>query len=709
MKIYHKRIDHQPACARPRLHRCACALAAAHVLAAALPAAAQQQRSTTMPVIEVMAEKRSARLAEVPMSISAKTGEELADAETASVTELSRSVPNLHIFSWGGRRDTNIFIRGIGPGLFTEPTVGFYVDGVNYLGNGMFDLDFLDIERIEVLRGPQGVLYGGNSLGGVINVVTCKPGNASEGKVALQFDDRGAASLKAMAATPLIKDELFWSLALGGSHADGYVRSGLTGNKLNTHEDYTLRTKLRWVPNSKLELNWIVDAEHFNGGSYTYGPLDEMRRDRYTTQTVLGGVDRRESAGTSVQLKWSGDSVDLTSVTGWRDWRSVNGIHQQSSSYGFYKSNARENQTQLTQEVRLASKGPGPLAWLAGLYAYDTRAESGSLGEVDYTGAVMGGPYYDRLRYHKDGSGYALFGQASYQLTPALSVTAGLRMDDETRKIDAWSQRETMGVAYPVKEQMSFHQWLPKGSVSYAPAPGALWYASVARGYRAGGYDTIYLDRDKPSFQSEQSTSYEAGYKGTFWERRADFSVAVFRIDLSNQQVQRVIPSARAFNIVTDNAGKGRSTGAEAELRMSPAPGWLVGVGAGYTRTEFIEYQYDQSTDYAGRHFPFAPTFSGNLSLQNRRPLGGNLSLFTRADLQYTGKHYFDAANTLKQDGYALLNLKMGVEAEKWDAYLWVKNAGNKFYSSAITQQGVTPLAEVGPPRLVGATLTLRF
>lgn len=682
------------------------------VALAILPSLAWAQASVdpvTLPAIEITAEKRSARAQDVAVSLSVKTSADLEDAEIRSLAELSSLVPNLNLFSWGGRRDTNVFIRGIGPGLFTEPTVGFYVDGVNYLGNGLFDLDLLDIERIEVLRGPQGTLYGGNSLAGVINIVTRPPADTPQGKLSVQADDRATRGVKGVLDVPLIADTLAWNLAFAGTEGDGYVKSGITGKKLNAREDYSLRSKLRWTASPRLTLNWSLDAESFSGGSYTYGPLEDMKRDRYTSTTVLSGNDQRESLGSALHIRWAGDDVDLTSVTSWRDWRSNNRIDQLSASYGFYDSHSRDTLTQLTQELRLASKGEPTLGWLAGLYAYDTTTRSRSVSNADYTGVVLGGPITDRYAYNKDSFGYALFGQINYRLTDTLTLSGGLRMDDETRKLDAQVNRQSMGTDYPLQGRLSFRKWLPKATLSYAPAKNTLWYGTVAKGYRAGGFDTLYLDRERPTFRPEESTSYELGYKASWFEQRAEFSAALFQTDLKDQQVQRIIPGATAFNVVTDNAGRGRSRGLEAEIRALPARGWMLSAGAAYTQTRFLQYQFDQATDYAGNRFPFAPQFSANLALQHRRPLNDALYVLARVDLQYKGKHYFNAANTLKQDAYTLVNLKLGVEAQRWDAYLWVKNLTNRFYATVISQQGLVPLAEIGSPRTIGATLTLRY
>ncbi len=361
-----------------------------------------------LPKIVVNAEKRESDLQAVPSSITAKTEQDIEDSNITSVTELSQYTPNLHIFTWGGRRDTNIFVRGIGPGLFTDPTVGFYVDGVNYTNNGAFDMDLLDIERIEVLRGPQGTLYGGNSLAGVVNITTKKPSNETEGKFSLTADDLSRKRLAANINTPLKKDELFFGFSFSGVKNDGYIDNiSQSFEDFGQRDDITAKTKLRWTPNDQLETIFVVDYENFDGDSYAFGPTAQIRTNPDEINHDFRGVDDRDSIGTSLTVNWKGN-IDFTSITSWRDWENINSADQDgtSTAASTFHSFSDEKQEQFSQELRWSANNSN-LSWLGGLYAYDSDFETNSVN-------TFAGGATSPSDATRDNSGYALFGQVDF-------------------------------------------------------------------------------------------------------------------------------------------------------------------------------------------------------------------------------------------------------------------------------------------------------
>ncbi len=683
----------------------------------ALPAIASETTSTSsdqLDVITVTAEKRASNILDVPSSITALTADELQDAEIVSITELSHQVPNLHIFTWGGRRDSNVFIRGIGPGLFTEPTVGFYVDGVNYTSGGMFDMDLLDIERVEVLRGPQGTLYGGNSLAGIINITTKKPGDYLEGKASLSADSLSRRKFSGTFNTPIIEDQLSLSLALSALQSDGHIQNIYLNEKADEREDITGRLKLRWLPTENLETLLTLDLEHFRGGSYAMGPAAEIEANPDQVNHDFKGVDDRDSLGASLVVNWSGETVDFTSVSGWRDWRNINTADQDGGSNPQFVNHSKsdEKQWQISQELRLASNSADRFHWLTGLYGYQSKQQNHSANIMDYTIYGYGGPYTNISTPVKENSGYAAFGQLDTEITDQLTLTLGLRWDHEKRNVDTTLDNE-FGASGRIVDQKSFNELLPKISLAYRTAQDDLIYATAAKGYRAGGFDILYPDLSNPSYDSESSINYELGYKATFLDNRLSLSAAAFIIDIKDQQVQQLVPGGL---IVTDNAGKSRSQGLELETRFVPAQGWIVSMGGGYTDAEYKDYKNQVQNgntltpvDYSGNKMPFAPEFTANVSVQNRQPITDSLNLFTRIDGQYIGEHYFDAPNKFRQDPYNLVNLKLGVESESWDAYIWMKNALDDYYSKVTFDMGAGVTSEAGDPRSFGVTVNARF
>lgn len=664
-------------------------------------------------VITVTAEKRDASLMEVPSSISAKTSQELQDAEVVSITDLGQQVPNLHIFTWGGRRDNNLFIRGVGPGLFTDPTVGFYVDGVSYSGNGMFDMDLADIERVEVLRGPQGTLYGGNSLAGIINIITKKPGDFSEGSVRATVDDLGRKKLSGSFSAPLIENTLYFGAAASTQQDDGHLTNIYNNQDFGERDDTSGRFKLRWTPNERWETNLVIDAERFRGDSYAMGNADAIKNNPDQINHNYHGIDDRDSIGVSLSVEWQGDTVNVTSITGWRDWESINSADQDTGTMAGYVFHqyTEEEQKQLSQELRISSNTDSDLQWIGGLYAYQTDFTVDAFSDIDYSAFGWGGPYVDTIDTEKDNSGYAVFGQLDYSITDQITLTAGLRLDKETRESNQYRNNQSQGEVVSVVGKMRFDEWLPKIGLSYQHQDGSLTYGSVSKGYRAGGFDHLYPDQNNPTYDSETSINYELGHKTYALDGRLSLSAALFWIDIKDQQIQQLIASTN--KIVTDNAGEGRSYGLELETLYKPTPNWLLSLGVSTTHAEFKEYASCSFTDPSiscnGNKMTYTPDFTINAAAQNRYPLNEQFDLFTRVDIQHIDNYFFDAQNTFEQDAYQLVNLKFGVEAENWQIYAWAKNALDEYYSSTEFDFGAGHTAEAGDPRSIGITLSAQF
>ncbi|CZF82430.1 TonB-dependent receptor [Grimontia marina] len=665
-----------------------------------------------LEVITVTADKRSANKMDVPSSLSVQTDQDLKDAQITSIQELGQHIPNLHIFTWGGSRESNIFIRGIGPGLFTDPTVGFYVDGVNYTNNGMFDLDLIDIERIEVLRGPQGTLYGGNSLAGIINVVTNKPDNFTEGRVSFSADSLNERKLNATVYTPIIEDELFAGLSLAGIQSDGHIENVFDGSDYGKKDDLFARTSLRWIPSDSLEANFVIDYQRLRDDSYALGLAEFIKNNPEKINNDFKGIDNRDSVGISLAVTKNFDAFDFTSITGWRDWENKSSADQDANSNPLYvfHSKSDEKQKQLSQELRWNSTTSTELKWLGGLYAYTSEYRVIGKNNVDYTAFGYGGPYVDMSNVKKDNSGYAAFGQLDYNITPNITLTAGLRLDREKRKanINSNNQSTTSVVVNGTKD---FDVWLPKAGASYSFTDGSLLYTSVSRGYRAGGFDHLYPSQEDPVYDEETSTNYEIGFKTTQLDNKLDLSAAIFLIDIKDQQVQQLIQSTN--QVLTDNAGRGRSQGIEIEARYIPANNWFIELGGSFTNAEYKKYEncdlLGSAGNCDGKKMVNTPNVTANLAVQYKKPLTHSLDLFTRVDAMHIGKYYFNSLNTLKQDPYQLINAKLGIEASSWDAYFWVKNALDENYSTVEYDFGTGPTAEAADPRSFGMTLTAYY
>ena len=367
----------------------------------------------------------------------------------------------------------------------------------------------------------------------------------------------------------------------------------------------------------------------------------------------------------------------------------------------------------------------GPLKWLGGLYLYKKHQDHTL--DLNYgQGAADMGMVPMAMTNAADSDiktyGYAVFGQATYTLFDKLDLTAGLRYEYEKNKLDYASDYLAGGMVVPgmssdIRGRKHDDVFLPKAQIAYRWTPDFMTYAGVSRGYRSGGFNTSFLDVSDLAFDPEYSWNYEVGFKSSWFNNRVNFNTSLFYIDLSDQQVTQVLPTA---NTVIRNAGKSRSMGFEVEASALITEGLLFEGSFGYTDAKYRRYSDKVSgMDYAGNRTPLAPEYTYNLALQYSLPLLESFDFFhkedsltwiTRAELQGVGKFYWNDANTLKQDPYELVNLRTGLETDNYSITFWAKNVFDKKYNCvAFAFSGSSALAQVGAPRSFGVTFRADF
>ena len=633
-------------------------LAAVLLSAWSLPAGAEETYKLD-PVL-VTAEKRTENVQDVPVSVTAISGQQIKDSGIRSIQDVARQVPNLFIANWGFRGNSYAFIRGIGA-VNNDPAIGFYVDDVNYMDSRVVDTNLFDIERIEVLRGPQGTLYGRNSLGGVVNIVTKKPDNEFHYGLEQTVGNENLYETTLYMRAPLIKDKLFFGVSGTSEQMDGYNTNDFLDKKVDRRRGLNGRMQLRWMPTDKLDVTANVDGEKVNDGVFPLTDMDQADKNPHHVSYNYEGRDKRDTLGSSLRVAYDAPWFKVTSITAYRGYNDVTRNDQDFTPYDLITAKEDIKDRQFTQEFRFASpEGSGPLKWLGGLYLYK---------KLDYTSDYLAGGM----------------------------VVPGMSSDIRGRKHD--------------------DVFLPKAQIAYRWTPDFMTYAGVSRGYRSGGFNTSFLDVSDLAFDPEYSWNYEVGFKSSWFNNRVNFNTSLFYIDLSDQQVTQVLPTA---NTVIRNAGKSRSMGFEVEASALITEGLLFEGSFGYTDAKYRRYSDKVSgMDYAGNRTPLAPEYTYNLALQYSLPLLESFDFFhkedsltwiTRAELQGVGKFYWNDANTLKQDPYELVNLRTGLETDNYSITFWAKNVFDKKYNCvAFAFSGSSALAQVGAPRSVGVTFRADF
>ena len=670
-----------------------------------------QDETLSLAPLTVTAEKKTQDAQDVASSLTAFSDTDIQDAGITTIQDLSNVVPNLYIANWGIRGTSYVFIRGIGA-INNEPAVGFYIDDVGYMDSRAFDTNLFDIERIEVLRGPQGTLYGRNSLAGVVNIVTQKPDNETVAGMTYTAGNYSLHQGSVYLRTPVADDRLFLGLSAGMESRDGYTDNTYLGEDVDDHDALNGRLNLRWTPSEKLDVSLMVDGEHMDDGAFPLGNLYSLRENPHDIAYDYKGDYERDVFGTSLRAACDTSWGRITSITAFRTFEDSASNDQDFTVYPLYTARETIDDDQFTQEIRLASPDDGrDLEWLVGLYGFNK--EKDHFLNLNYAaGVVLPDAAVDQdadsdLSVH----GGALFGQATYTLFEKLGLSAGLRYDYEKSEIDHLTTLSSGGSVFSstaVDDSEENDAWLPKVQMTYHYTPDLMTYAGVSRGYRSGGFNTAYGDASDIKFESEFTWNYEMGCKSSWFNNRLHVNTSIFFIEIKDQQIVQLLPSA---DTMIKNAGKSQSTGFEIETKARLYKGLTLEAGFGYADSEFKDHQDTLAgTDYKGNKTPMAPEYTYNLALQYNKAVSDRWDIFFRTELNGIGSFYWDDANTLKQDAYQLVNMSLGLESEKVDIVLWARNLFDEAYESvAFEFPGSDPIGQSGDPLTMGITVRFRF
>jgi iron complex outermembrane receptor protein len=674
-------------------------------------AAAQENAATQLPTVVVTAQKREENVQKVPMSITVVTDEAIHDSGVKDTSELMRYIPNAFVRDAGNYHQVNI--RGVGGftnGLHSP--VGLYVDDVNLPNVFMQNPELFDVERVEVLKGPQGALYGRNSESGVINIVTRQPDNELRGRISTEYNAydtshglSSGARIGAAASGPLKQDTLYLGLSGKWDYTGGFVKNSYDDDdRATSFNDFIGRGTLRWTPDPRWDVRFTLDGssneDGMGYGRYLAGPS------RTAPGTINADEDSdrlRRANGQTLRVAYADDDLAFTSITGRQYFDDRYGIDMDMTPASVMIGDNKSTNQLLSQEFRLASApGAGPIEWLTGVYAYK---EDMDVKAVYRYPAFLGAQSRDT---DIDIQGGALFGQATYTLFDRLRLTGGLRYDYIDMHADQTYDSTLFGVTHArYSAGSNGAELLPRVSVAYDLTANVMPYATVSRGYLAGGFDhTSPTSAKTLRYDPEYTLNYEIGAKTTWLDNRLSFNVALFHIDMDDKQVAEAVPATGTVYI--SNAAKAHSRGIEVEVRARPHQGWELFGSFGYTDTEVDSWSGVNAAgpyDYSGNELTYAPEYTYTVGAQYTHDTG----FFGRMEVLGTGPLYHDAANTLREDGYELVNARVGYADETYEVTLWCKNAFDTSYNTVRYAIAGVPAGFDGASRQFGLTLTYKF
>ncbi|MFL9926844.1 TonB-dependent receptor [Herbaspirillum lusitanum] len=668
-----------------------CLLAGALLCGTAFPVLAQQSEagaaasssSTTaaaLPALTVTANKQEQTLEAVPASITVFDGETLRETHAGSIEALEQMTPGLSFQPFGQSGVHSPVVRGMTANFFSFSTSTLLlVDGVPTLMAQGFDNNLLGVERVEVLRGPQGTLYGRNAEAGVINICSLAPDNTPRSMISAGAGSRNLRSLSVELSRPLVQDTLYASIAAEWRKQDGFIDNRNRGGKEDGHESTDLKLALRWTPSARTDATLRYSrSDQDDGGSLWGAPSAERA-------TVRSGTPSwNHSSGSTLSLNVAHEldsGLRLRSITAWNEWFD----HVQQDT-DFLPADTlhigRDHRfTTLSQELRLEGK-LGQATWLAGAYADHDDHHLVNEQKLPLALSVS--------RASQTGDSAALFTDWSIPLAERWTLAAGARAERDSVRFtpQGSSQRSA-----------SWTRFSPKLSLQYQWAKEQQIYAGVTDGFRAGGYNVFVPAAGYAAYQPETVRSYELGGKGWLWQKRLRYSAAAYLMNVRNMQVQQM-PTAGVVYIT--NAASARSGGVELELDYLLGGGWQLRSGLAYNRTRFDRFR-DGSNVYDGHRNPFAPDLSGHLTLRYDAPS----SWYAQVSLNATGKVYLDAANRYSRNGYGLLNVSGGYRIGQTEISAYINNLANRRYDAVGYQNGIVTV--YSPPREAGLRLTWRM
>jgi iron complex outermembrane recepter protein len=726
--------------------------------------APQQPSGDMLMEVIVTAQRRSENLQNVPIALTALSADQLAQAGIQSTTDLGLVTPALTVVNQAGNLLPHI--RGIGTTAFGagfENPVAVYVDGVYLAASNASLLTLNNIAQVEVLKGPQGTLYGRNATGGLIQITTKDPQTAFSGDASLGYGNYQTSVLKAYVTGPIAGDKLTADLAVSATHqGDGYGTNLFNGKDVyQTDRDFAVRSKWWWTPADGTSVRFIADYEESAGSQYSTFKVAPGTQPQFVPPvSAIGNWDLNMNTQPRDAFKGGGGSLRIDQEVGFANFSSVSAYRRSQQVLTFdgdgTPSNIEsldpvtEDDRQLTQELQLTSTQGGPLQWVVGAFYMHGNAKD------DPITANFGTPFVypfvpsplppfflvpplanTSVFGEERTSSWSVYGQSTLAITDADHLTLGLRYTSDHRTLLA---SETGGLAtgipgvpnipiYPlspnpfvpaprIDESRTFTKPTWRFSFDHRFSAEVLGYVSYNRGFKSGGYNAG-VPTDAP-YNSEVLDAYETGLKTDLWDRRVRLNAAAYYYDYKNIQVGHFVQG----NIGYYNGAAAKIYGMDADLEANVTHELTLTAGASWIHDRYSSFpnaifftpnpaggNIPSFASAKGNRLPLTPDATFSLSADYRYPLarGGQLGL--NATYSYSDSYIFSPDNILRQPAFSMVNAAISwtTAGDRFIATLWGKNLSNEAVANAILESAIGSLAAYQPPRTYGVTLGTKF
>lgn len=701
-------------------------------VAAALTSMAQSPNAEELILEEVLvtAQKRTESLQEVPVAVTALSEEMLRNARIVESRDLVNLTPSLTFQDGGDPRTSSFNIRGVGTQSYSsgvEPSVSTLVDGVVMGRSGMAVNQLLDIERVEILRGPQGTLFGKNASAGVVHVITRKPSDTFEAQLSGQLVEDDEYRVTGMVSGP-VTDRVAYRLAASKSDRPGHIENYYGGGDLNGEEAEVVRGKLLLQPTDDIDILWSADYSDIDTDCCQFQPrsvrttpvaffglqpekIAPVQADDENDKVNTDGdaYSKSESKGTSVELNWALGDYTLTSITAYREWDTESNVDVDGTPVDYLNVNYGETeQDQFTQELRIASPTDGFVSYVAGLYYFEQNIDRYFERNLNLIPGVFG--FAANFDSSVEATNYAAFGQATVNLSNDFRLIGGVRYTDDEIEFDFQREGLLIQGGVPIPPQPPFSQDTSSDDVTFKA--GVQWdvtdelmaYATWSEGYKGVAYNVVFeMTEDKSDpVDPETSDAWEIGMKSRLLDGRLMLNGAAFLTTFDDFQTQAQVAGAQ-FELI--NAGEVETKGVEVDFVALLAPGLDISGGLAYVDASIEDFPggpcsprqglagingctVGGSQDLSGGDLPFSPDWRANLSANYRFCLSDQFDMTLRGTYRWQDDILFaiDQDERKIQDGYGILDLSVALSDrdEHYEITLFVNNALDESYANAI-------------------------
>ena len=741
------------------------AAAAPHDDGSPLPHAGSETADTTITVdkVQITAIKQGLVLRSEPVASTIVGSRDISRRHVDALTELSQQVPNLHIPDYGSRMTSSIYVRGLGARI-DQPVIGLNIDNVPVLNKDNFDTELAEVERIEVLRGPQSTLYGRNTMGGVINIYTLSPLAWQGVRLMAEYGNGASARIRASLYEKLTP-EVGMSVSGYYTRSNGFFTNDYTGERCDREQLGGGRWRTLWDNGRGLRLDNPFSFSVLAQGGYPYASAGEEPLVLDGREVIRPGQIacndpcsyRRTLLNDGLTVRYDADAFTVSSITSYQYSDDAMTLDQDFLPLSYFTLTQARTEHSLTEDLVFRSRDDHAYRWLFGAFGFyrHTRMEAPVhfkrtgieeliLRNANTNPDLLYGIEAEELPlesyFRMPVYGAALYHESRYAFGRWL-FTAGIRADFEHTHLRYRSRAEldytlsvTGGTPAAARVEIderntiahSYLEVLPKFSVLYAFDDTRNLYLSISRGYKAGGFNTQMfsdilqekikwamasgLDYDEPdimSYQPEYSWNYEIGGHFSCMEGAVRGDFALFWIDCRDQQLT-VFPEGQTTGRMMANAGRTRSRGGELSLQATPWRNLELNASYGFTDARFVRYDNGQA-DYAGNRIPYAPRHTLAARAAWTVPTGAEWlgDLILQAGIRSTGSIEWNEANTRRQPFHTLADASLRLEHERYSIDLWSRNIADAKYEVFYFKSIEREFVQYGLPRTFGVTLNI--